>query len=337
MRVLNFKSFYEVYKEALLDDNQTTAVSSLFAPILNSRFFPNNYKDKTDTTPLVIDSKKASEWVTDSKHSVRNDVAKAAQSVSLIDLIIEHFEEEIIPNELDDYLFDGMIEKMYELAIDSDISEEKKNQLKSLIQNHETGEFLARVFVFSLEPKKNRVNRTTPKSVNSIEEFNRVVLQKLKKPKTVVPENIEETELDYVNALLAAYQEATGEEYRNPDDIIDTEYEGHFKQQRKNYYQAETIHRAIRDSVSQDDEDFDVLKEEIEDGIYTVYHKKYPRGIDKADAVLEEAGRLPISNNTDKNMLGWVGPGERRGVCHMLVNDHKLTWVEEEKNGGGSF
>lgn len=71
-----------------------------------------------------------------------------------------------------------------------------------------------------------------------------------------------------------------------------------------------------------------MLKDEINDGIYYVSHRKYQRGIDKADAVLEKAGDLPISHNTDKNMLGWVGPCEKQGVCHMLVNDRKLSWIE---------
>lgn len=333
MRVLDFKSFYEIYAKALLDDNQTTAVSSLFAPILNLHFFRNNYKDKTDTTPLIIDSKRASEWTTDVRHSVRNDVAKVAQSAAALSPIIKNFEDAIIPYELDDDLLDNMVKELLELVDDSDLDNAKKKQLKSLLESQETGEFLARVFIYSLTPKKNKSRTTTAKSVKSVEEYDRVVLRKLTKPKTVVPDDIDDTELDYVNALLDAYEEATGLKYDTPDDVIDTEYEDHFMQQRKNYYQAETIHRAIRDSVGKNDEDFDVLKEEIEDGIYTVAHKKYERGIDKADTVLDTAGQLPISNNTDKNMLGWVGPGERRGVCHMLVNDHKLIWVEDKKNG----
>ena len=54
MRVFDFKSFYSIYKEALIDDNQTTAVASLFAPILSLRFFPANIKDKPLRPKVVL-------------------------------------------------------------------------------------------------------------------------------------------------------------------------------------------------------------------------------------------------------------------------------------------
>ena len=72
MRVFDFKSFYSIYKEALIDDNQTAAVASLFSPILSLRFFPANIKDKDDKTPLVIDSRKASEWVSEIRENFYN-------------------------------------------------------------------------------------------------------------------------------------------------------------------------------------------------------------------------------------------------------------------------
>lgn len=331
MRVFDFKSFYSIYKEALIDDNQTTAVASLFAPILSLRFFPANIKDKEDNTPLVIDSRKASEWAVDPKRSVRGDVAKFAQTAKAEGSIISHFENVIVPNELDDNELDQMIENMLDYALDSQLNKIQKDKLSELVENQEPGEFLARSFIFSLSPNKGKKAKVkTEQSSRAVEEFHGIVLDKRKKPQAVVPEKVDEVEaqLEYVKALLGVYKEATGDEYISPDDVKDTVYEEHFHQQRKSYYQAEAIHRAVRDSETEDDEDFEVLKDEINDGIYYVSHRKYPRGIDKADAVLEKAGDLPISHNTDKNMLGWVGPCEKQGVCHMLVNDRKLSWIE---------
>ena len=333
MRVFDFKSFYSIYKEALIDDNQTAAVASLFAPILGLRFFPANIKAKDDKTQLEIDSRKASEWAVDPKRPVRADVAKFAQTAKAECRIIDHFENVIIPNELDDSELDQMIENMLSLALDSQINKTQKDRLSELVDSQELGEFLARSFIISLSPKRTKKVKTE-QSTRAVAEFQGIVLDKRKKPQAVVPEKVDEVEaqLEYVKALLGVYEEATGEEYISPDDVKDTIYEDHFHQQRKSYYQAEAIHRAVRDSETEDDEDFEVLKDEIKDGIYYVAHRKYPRGIDKADAVLEKAGDLPISHNTDNNMLGWVGPCEKQGVCHMLVNDRKLTWIEDNSD-----
>lgn len=332
MAEFNFKSFYNIYKEALLDDNQTQAVSSLFAPIFENRNFPNNPRNKADMEYLVIDSKRASEWVGDNNRSVRHDVAKAAQEAAIVGAIVKHFEDVIVPKELSDYKLDSMVNDLLALALVSGIEQEKKNLLQQLMDDQETGEFLAQAFIFSLAAGLKPGKTFTGNSVKAVSEFDRVVLDRSSKPRTVVPTDIDETEMDYVNALLDAYEEATGKSCAEPEDVKDTEYEGHFKYQRKCYYQAETIHRAIRDSISEEDEDFDVLKDEIESGIYYVSHKKYGRGIDKADAVLESAGNIQLSHNTDNNMLGWIGAGEKQGVCHMLVNDHKLKWVEDNNN-----
>ena len=334
MGVFDFKIFYAIYKEALIDDNQTTAVNRLFEPVLKLRFFRANYKDKDDTTPLVIDSRRASEWAADPDRSVRSDVAKFAQTANAVSHIIEHFENVIVPDELDDNKIDQMVKTMAEAVVDSQLNKTQMALLQELLDEQEIGEFLARAFVFSLAPHKGKERKITKKSTESINEFKSLVVDKRKKPKTVVPEKVDEKEaqMGYVQELLDCYGEDSGDEFISPDDVKDTIYEDHFRQQRKSYYSAETIHHSIRDSVTQDDEDFDVLKDEISDGIYYVSHRKYPKGIDKANAVLETAGNVQISNNTDNYMLGWVGPGEKQGVCHMLVNDHRLKWVEEDKD-----
>lgn len=335
MGVFDFKTFYATYKDALIDDNQTMAIKSLFAPVLKLRFFPSNYKDKDDTTPLIIDSRRASEWASDLNRSVRNDVAKFAQTAEAVSHIIEHFENVIVPNELDDSEINQMVNNMLVFVLDSQLNDAQKAQLQELIKEKEIGEFLARAFIYSLTQKRGgQGKRTTKQSSKSVNEFHSLVVDKRRKPKTIVPEEVDaaEAQMGYVQALLDCYEEASGDEYVSPDDVKDTAFEDHFRQQRKSYYLAETIHRNIRDSVTQEDEDFEVLMEEINDGIYYAYHRKYPRGLDKANAVLETAGNVQISNNTDNYMLGWVGPGEKQGVCHMLVNDHRLKWVEEDRN-----
>ena len=86
-----------------------------------------------------------------------------------------------------------------------------------------------------------------------------------------------------------------------------------------------------RDSFRQGESDnFETLKDEIEAGVYLVSHdSSYPDGLKKANAVLDKAGGLPISYNTQDALFNWIGPGEKQGVCHILVNEERLEWVDK--------
>ncbi len=333
MSVFDFKEFYSIYKEALIDQELTSSVAILFEPILNARNFPNDPNKPDDTEYLEINTKRASEWTSNRK--VRRDVAKEAQNPATANAIIGQFEEVIVPEELDDTQVDDMMTALMQSIGVSSAEQSAKDELQQLYDDHTVCIFLGRAFILSLASvlKSSRKRQRLPESsIESVDEFDRLVDSKRQKPKAVVPDEVDEEErnMNYVRQLLAAYEEASGDEYRVPEDVQETEYEGHFRQQRKNYYQAEAIHREIRDSIRKTEEGFDALKEEIEDGIYDVAHAEYDKGLDKAKAVLNAAGMLPISHNMDEYMLGWVGPGERRGVCHMLVNDEKIEWVENK-------
>lgn len=59
-----FKVFYSIYREALMDKETTISVQKLFQPIFDIRGpFPNNPKKKDDDEYLEITSRRASEWI----------------------------------------------------------------------------------------------------------------------------------------------------------------------------------------------------------------------------------------------------------------------------------
>ncbi len=334
MGVFDFKEFYSIYKEALIDQELTSSVSILFEPILNARNFPNNPRKPEDNEDLVIDTNRASEWTSD--RPVRKDVAREAQNVDTGKAIIDHFKKVIVPEELDDDRIDDMIAAMMKSIEESSADKKDKDAFQQLYDDLAIWEFLAKAFILSLAAvlKSRRIRKLPEKSAKSIQEFDTLVDSKRQKPRTVVPEDIDaqERNMHYVQQLLAAYEEDSGNEFIEPEDVKGSAYEGHFRQQRKNYYQAETIHRFVRDSENKTEEGFETLKEEIEDGIYGVAHAQYTKGLVKADTVLNAAGMLPISHNSEEYMLGWVGPGEKKGVCHILVNEEKIEWVEENED-----
>ena len=126
------------------------------------------------------------------------------------------------------------------------------------------------------------------------------------------------------------YGQISGQEYARPEDLDEKpKLRKNFNRQRKDYYLAETIHRELRDTIRLDEEDgFDLLKDEVCDGVITTCEKSYNSGFDRLTAVMEHATSVPLSNNLQDRMLDWVGPGEKKGVCHMLVNEERLGWME---------
>lgn len=331
-----FKVFYLIYQEALKDKELTSSVKKLFNPIFQIKGpFPNNPKNKDEGLDLEIDTRRASEWT--GERTVRRDVALAAQDDEyVVEDVAYNFEKVLIPNDLISAKVEATITKLFDKAIECGIDDDVRIDIENARDEDNIPLMYALLFIWSLyvDSTSNRKKPMPKPTSEALSKFEEEIRKKYKKPKTIVPDVVDNEEMNYVNELLGAYEEASGNSYDEPDDVKGSEYEGHFRQQRKNYYQAELIHREIRDVVRKDeDEGFDTLKEEIEDGIYTVSHRHYDLGLDKADAVLDYAGSMPISQNTGDNMLGWVGPGEKRGVCHILVNEKRLKWLEDGKDG----
>ena len=136
-------------------------------------------------------------------------------------------------------------------------------------------------------------------------------------------------ELIYVTQLYAAYNTTgNGLNITKPDDLDPLDLREHFEHQRQSFYMAETIHSETRDTVLPGEKDpFDVLKDEIEFGIFSEKRKTYPDAVQKVDAVVGKASELTISTMVDDATNHWIGVGEKAGVCHMLVNDERLKWV----------
>ena len=254
----------------------------------------------------------------------------------MLEKMITYFNDKIVPMEISDALKDEMLDAMVELVNNCDLKLTAKKRLMKYYEEGAIGEFLARVFQRALlgnnkvAPSKKKKSASDKQS-DSLDEFNGVIRGKLAKPQAVVPTTIQPDELGYVSELYAAYSDAYQVPVSKPDDLDSINCREHFDRQRKNYYLAEIIHEMTRDSFRQGESDnFETLKDEIEAGVYLVSHySSYPDGLKKANAVLDKAGGLPISYNTQDALFNWIGPGEKQGVCHILVNEERLEWVDK--------
>lgn len=329
MSVYNYASFVRVLELAVPKSNMTEMARRLFEPIIVQEGVFNRVGN-----PYHITSTLAKNWY-DQVVDIPENIKDAAGRADVVNTIGDYFSTSIIDDYLNQMLEARMYPKMISLIKESDLEQVQIDELLQLYNDNDRAEFLGRAFLYAVV--RNNLLKDGSGEVEKIEKdiscFNEII--KKKKPKRLEPpEDIETHEMEYVKELYKVYHELTGVEYVRPSDLdAYPRLRRDFDRQCKDYYTAETIHRELRDTIHEEEtEGFKLLKDEVYDGVITTHDKQYPKGFDRLTAVIEHASILPISHNLDNDLLNWVGPGEKKGVCHMLVNDKRLSWVEDEED-----
>ena len=232
--------------------------------------------------------------------------------------VIKHF----MPGMEDEIIFHlrGVIKE------DKNISDEKRDELLQLGKKDTFAEFLGQVYLYSL----TRDNVLTPEAKQRIntelEEYKKHPLEAEEVPETIILE-----ERAYTAALTQAYAQAENIEEFSLDDIAAyPDYAEHLADQRKYYFAAEAVRHGTRDIYQKEDQ-FNVLKEETYEGIKEIFRRRAPSGLERLNDVLIRAAEIRpdrcwLCRDTD-----WIGMSQKKGICHFLVNDGKLSgWVRSD-------
>lgn len=327
MRVFNFKEFYAGMQKGFIKSNKTALCKVLFKPL----FDPEELLDEKGN-PYEVTNNYASKWTTGTPipETIRNAVIDDLYK----DDILVYYNRDVL-KQISDDLKQDMLDSLIELVKDSNLQKTRKQFLVDLYEHDKIGDFLAYCFMSAIigsdKPAKKQEAELPldDKADEALENFRKIVGEKYRKPDPIpVPADIKPEEMKYVSALYEAYGETSGKPVTGPQDL--GKFKKHFDRQRKNYYRAETIHRELRDTIHKDEHGFEELKDEVEEGIAEKAEAYYRDPVQKVDTVMEHAGLVPLSHNTEDILLGWVGPAEKKGVCHMLVNDERLRWVDED-------
>lgn len=327
--ILNYKSFYEAVKVGVTDDRYTPTTRLFFFPI----FDPLGDIQPCDEngTPYDVDTKYANAWCK-GEDPIPLPIRDAVGKTETLEVIIKYFHTKDFTGQLCEAKEDEMYEALIKLVNNCDLSDTAKKRLLKVFELGDSLEFLARVFQRSVlgdnkVKSKQRKKKASAKESESVTEFNDLVRKK--KPKTTVPKEVQPPELTYVTQLYAAYNTtAEGLHITCPEDLDALNFREHFEHQRKTFYMAETVHHEIRDSVMPGETDpFDDLKDEIELGIFEARRENHENAVQKVDAVVGKAAELSLSEMVNDATYHWIGVGEKKGVCHMLVNDERLKWV----------
>ena len=166
--------------------------------------------------------------------------------------------------------------------------------------------------------------------INDIQEK----IKSLPRPANVpVPKEATQNEETYIDELFLAYGDAEGMDVFSRNDLISfPDYEEDLNGRRIDFYAAESIRRGVLElgSGSLTDQ-FDVLKSETLVGVTDTAKRTHPNGYERMLAVMEQAVTTPMTNYVLSASPYWIGGKIKKGVCHHLVNDGKLTWIRRRK------
>ncbi|MBQ9685252.1 MAG: hypothetical protein IJV41_01725 [Oscillospiraceae bacterium] len=155
--------------------------------------------------------------------------------------------------------------------------------------------------------------------------------EQIKLPVQLTPMSVlSSQELPYINALCEVYAEKL--QRAITPDVIDTlpgNLRRFYADQRKAYYSAESVHRSVREVFAEGEAQFSALKEDAYEGISTTYYDdRHQSGYERLQAVLEKITSTTLTKSALMNIVGMIGNLEKKGICHMLVNDDVIkSWV----------
>lgn len=129
----------------------------------------------------------------------------------------------------------------------------------------------------------------------------------------------------YVRKLLDIYYEG-----KSPTpspfslDDVPPDNQDHFQRQRESFYSAENLRLYARESVPSGT--YEKLQEDILAGVIETAEDDHANGMKRLRAVQDKAELMPLDRH--EILKSTIIPQDRRGICHQLANEDKLTWVK---------
>jgi hypothetical protein len=322
MARLNFGSFLRTVKEYSLISKQEFLVP-IMLNIINRKSDPQ--LDKGDSSRYINNLK-----------NIPNDLCRSLRTPNGRSVVTTFFENEFMQTVIDGSKIENIIDKLV-LIIEQDETLDQ-NDKKDLLNKRSFSAyttFISEIYLVAMTQSnldlewKNGKSKTKVTSTITIKEgylFNRGI--RIDVPLTIIPVfDLEESNLPYTNQLFHAYAEATGFK-KVTFDTIPLEYQEHFKLNRRSYHDALTKERKLRDIYVSKKNQFEEMKDDIFVGIYYTITNSYPNTLERIRATLEHVTLITLKKSILPDLKGWIGNSERQGICHMLVNEGKLSWIK---------
>ncbi|WP_144440720.1 ABC-three component system protein [Streptomyces roseifaciens] len=148
-------------------------------------------------------------------------------------------------------------------------------------------------------------------------------------PRKLLPPPVPQgNEARYLQKLLDVYQERFGVDIATVEDAFEHPSSGqHLGRQRVAFFDAESLRMYARESVPGDA--YEELQDDVLANLIEVIDMDFPSGWDRLQEVLKASGQLvPTGSPLLTHLVSHFRNSQRKGMCHQLANDDKLTWCK---------
>lgn len=145
---------------------------------------------------------------------------------------------------------------------------------------------------------------------------------RVEKPPEVL--DSEEIKMEYVHQLLQVYSNHEKTEIKDVESLKSRKkLHKHFKRQRECFHTAQALRRFTRDEFVNEDV-YDELKNQVYHGVVAICEADYDDDLERVDNTVARSQVLPIKTaEVESNIL------ENSGMCHDLVNDREMSWIDD--------
>lgn len=267
--ILNYSSFAQTFEIGMSRRNMTGEAKKLFEFMCDEEtIVKNRYGNR-----YHVPDKESIAWYR-GEAEVAGTLVAAAGNPVITGKAAKAFKESIWPDLINNQKSDIMLAAMRDLVRDGIRNDDAtKEWLLKLYDDGDYYEFLAHTFLYAIV-QKNTVgemdllpeNTLSDEDQKEIDQYE-ALLRKHAKPKAKQPpaEIDMGKEITYVNQMLCAFSDVTGEPNLTREELRKyPDYIADFEEQRQCFYAAETIHEEARDTLRIKDKDvFDLVKKEI--------------------------------------------------------------------------
>ncbi|MCI1244826.1 MAG: hypothetical protein LKG11_02655 [Bacilli bacterium] len=332
MTPLNYSRFSHIFFDHAIYKDVTAVCRALIGTLVNNGNIENSRGEI-----YTINSQVAKEFY-DGTASIYPELASGADYVLSKDEESDSMCEMILEDNVAVAQRNGLFDDLLEAIKDDGLMNARtKAEMIGLYDAKEYVKFFRAAFAYAMSTEnktaakkaKRKAPSTLSERVDAIKEMLEEL--RLKKPVLIViPDDLEDNEVIYASELFKAYSEDAMVAFATKSDLVAyPKYARDFERQRKDFYAAESIRVGLRD-CQLEDSNFDELKKEINDGVEMTASALYSSGLEKIRSVMDKAVTVPLSSLLAL-IPSWIGPSERKGVVHMLVNDGKIKWVDEDE------
>ena len=346
---INYSSYAHVIEKGMNRRNMTGMAIVLFdfmcdhEEIVSGRITKKDIEAGVTHKRYIVPDKESIEWFR-GEHDVAETLKKGAGEAAIIADAAAYFESHVIEGLINPQKLEIVINAMSELIENDEVLDEGLRQRWiGLRDNDDYGGFLAEIFLYAV-PQPNCVVTIDQEIVapelddedaRELRMFESMV-KKHAKPESKTPPLVIDSakEMKYVKQLLMAYADAEHIPCMELEDLQAYPiYQRNFEKQRRDFYSADTIRESSKEILKIKEKDgFDVVKQEICDEITPVWElsiSEGQNGYQRLLRVLDRAGNAQLSGNTKKRLLDWIAAAEKQGICHFLVGEDRIWWVNE--------